>query len=31
MKALKSLAPINGLLILLNPMRIENKLPSNWV
>jgi hypothetical protein len=31
MKALKSLAPINGLLILLEPMKIENKLPSNWV
>jgi hypothetical protein len=31
MKASKSLAPINGLLILLEPMRIENKLPSNWV
>ncbi len=31
MKALKSLALINGLLILLKPMKIENKLPSNWV
>ncbi len=31
MKALKSLALINGLLIFLKPMRIENKLPSNWV
>jgi hypothetical protein len=31
MKTLKSFAPINGLLILLEPMKIENKLPSNWV
>jgi hypothetical protein len=31
MKVLKSFAPINGLLILLEPMKIENKLPSNWV
>ncbi len=31
MKTLKSLAPINGLFILLKPMRIKNKLPSNWV
>jgi hypothetical protein len=29
MEASKSLAPINGLLILLEPMKIENKLPSN--
>jgi len=29
MKALKSFALINGLLILLEPMRIVNKLPSN--
>jgi hypothetical protein len=31
MKALKSLTPINGLLILLEPMKIENKLPPNWI
>jgi len=30
MKDLKSFASINDLLILLKPMRIENKLPSNW-
>jgi hypothetical protein len=29
MKASKSLAPINGLLILQKPMIIENELPSN--
>jgi hypothetical protein len=30
MKALKSLAPTNGLLIFLKQLRIEIKLPSNW-
>jgi hypothetical protein len=29
MEASKSFAPINVLLILLEPMKIENKLPSN--
>ncbi len=31
MKASKSLASINGLLIFVEPMRIDNKLSSNWV
>jgi hypothetical protein len=30
MEASKSSPPINGLLILQEPMRIENDLPSNW-